>query len=436
MQAGGYPCIVSELNTNGIAYVDIGFDCRGIGLELLPYLDLFATIVTEIGTEELDFMRFAMKLNTCAGGFSHSFATYSREGDPDKEIRPILWFQLKALSASLEEALSLIADLLRNVSFHDRDRIRDIVQREFAWAEHSVQSEGYGLAATRVFSHLSLAGQYSEQVTGVSAYLQLKELAAEYDRHEKRFLALLESLRSQVLVPERLLTSVTGRPDDIACFAGRLGSLVDGADTAMDLVSLPVFPQYPRKQAFCTSAEVLYNVQGCRLFPDTNRYNGAFEVLKTWLSRDYLWNSVRQAGGAYGCFIQFNHRTGNFAMISYRDPQLERTFAAYESAWREVEGLKLDDAGLTQLIIGTYGAFDPHQGPPAKGVTARNELLFGITPEFKERRIQEIISARLDSLRAFAPYLQHLADEGYRASIGNGARIREHADFFDDIIDL
>ena len=37
--------------------------------------------------------------------------------------------------------------------------IRFTVGREFAWAEHSVQSEGYGLAAARVSAHLSLSGR-------------------------------------------------------------------------------------------------------------------------------------------------------------------------------------------------------------------------------------------------------------------------------------
>jgi len=432
----GVPCIVSELNTNGIAYIDIGFDCRGIGLDLLPFLDLFATIVTEIGTDELDFMQFAMKLNTCAGGFSHSFATYSSQKEGIDEVRPILWFQLKSLSASLADALALVSDLLRNVSFHDRARIRDIVQREFAWAEHSVQSEGYGLAATRVFSHLSLAGQYSEQVTGASAYLALKKLAADYDQQEEQFFSVLKMLRTRLLVRERMLSSITANKKDIDCFGQSLASLAEPSLRQVDLSPCPPFPEYPRRQAFCTSAEVLYNVQGCRLFSDTKQYNGAFEVLKTWLSRDYLWNSVRQTGGAYGCFIQFNQRTGTFALISYRDPQLERTFAAYDSVWREVEQLELGEAVMTQLIIGTYGAFDPHQGPPAKGATARNELLFGITPAFKGRRIREIIAARADSMQKYAPYLKNLAEKGYRATIGNGAKIRESSDFFDEIIDL
>jgi hypothetical protein len=59
--------------------------------------------------------------------------------------------------------------------------------REYAWSEHSVQSEGYSLPAARVFSHLSDAGAYNEVFSGVTAYLALKTLALDYDKKEEHF---------------------------------------------------------------------------------------------------------------------------------------------------------------------------------------------------------------------------------------------------------
>ena len=180
----------------------------------------------------------------------------------------------------------------------------------------------------------------------------------------------------------------------------------------------------------------MYNAEGCTLFPDPNGYNGHFEVLKSWLSSDYLWNTVRQQGGAYGCFIQFSHISGNFALISYRDPQLEQTYAAYEAIEDVVYSLDLGQSSLNQLIIGTYGAFTPLQGPAAQGLTARNEFLSGITPEFKQQRIEEIITTDLEKMRSFAPLFQELKKNSFKASIGNTEKIRSQASLFDDICEL
>jgi len=432
----GTSLIVSELDTNSISYIDVGFDCSGLPADLLIYLDLFGTIITEIGTDDMDYRQFAKQVNICTGGFSHSFSTYTQHNNPDSP-RPVLWFQVKTLSTYLDDALALVRGVLRDVDFHDQARIREIVQREFAWAEHSVQSEGYGLASSRVLSHLSLAGKYNEQVTGATSYLSLKKLAKNYAALEKGFLETLQSLKEQLLVENRLLASITSRHEDILRFKNRLPTLLPSpAGDLKDPPPLPEFPQYPAKQAFCTSAEVLYNVQGCRLFPNVDAYTGGFEVLKTWLSRDYLWNTVRQIGGAYGCFIQFNQRTGNLAMISYRDPRIAKTFAAYDDAWQQVENIELPETVLRQLIIGTYGSFDPHQGPATLGATARNEYLFGITSSFKQQRIREILATQVADLKSFAPYLKNLAVNKYIATIGNSARIQEHKELFDDVMEL
>jgi len=172
------------------------------------------------------------------------------------------------------------------------------------------------------------------------------------------------------------------------------------------------------------------------LFPDPDVYNGQFEVLRTWLSRDYLWNTVRQVGGAYGCFIQFNQITGNLAFVSYRDPQIVKTFAAYNNTWEQVENIELASPVLQQLIIGTYGSFDPHQGPAARGATARNEYLSGVSASDKQRRVEEILLTEVADLQAFAPYLKNLSEKNAIATIGNSAKIQENSSLYDDIIEL
>ena len=165
-------------------------------------------------------------------------------------------------------------------------------------------------------------------------------------------------------------------------------------------------------------------------------YNGHFEVLKTYLSRDYLWNSVRQMGGAYGCFIQFSNITGNLALISYRDPQVKKTYDAYNKIPEVVAELDLTDEVLQQLIIGTYGHFDPHQSPSVKAAAARNEYFTGITPEYKQQRLQQITSTTVADLRSFAPAFEKMIASAYRSIIGNRAKIERDRDLFDTLTEL
>ncbi len=427
--------MINELDTNSIMYMELGLDCSALGTDLLPWLDLFATIATEIGTDKRDYMRLAKDINIFTGGFSHSFSTYTDRTDTD-HFKSILWFQIKALSSYLPDAVQLCCEVFSSLDLSNRQRIKDIVQREFAWAEHSVQSEGYPLASSRAFSQLSRVGMVNEQVSGVTAYLELKNLAHNYDALEDEFLTRLATLRDLLFQRNHLTVSVTGSGQDINTFQNLISNITDSLADGNPLPACNKFPEFERSQAFCTAAEVVYNVQACTLFHDHDSYNGNFEVLKTWLSRDYLWNTVRQVGGAYGCFVQFNYLTGNFGLVSYRDPQIARTYDSYNAIGQTLQDLELDRPVLDQLIIGTYGSFNPHQGPAAQGLTARNEYLSGITPEYKQQRIGEIIDTTVDSMKVFAPLFGNLRNNGFRSTIGNSQKIKENADLFDSIIEL
>ncbi len=428
--------LVNELPTNAISYVDFGFDCSVLPVHLLPWLDIFGTIVTEIGTKSMDYMHFARELGMYTGGFTHSFNTYMHQQDLTLPCRPILWFHLKCLSSYLDRALRLVEQVFAGVTFNDRNRIREIVLREFAWIEHSIQSEGYSLATSRVFAHLSDSGRYNEYVSGLTSYMQLKKLATAYDAHEEELFAALNELRSLLLRRQGLTLSMTGEAADLRVFQERAPSLINCLDDREVYPVQPVFQTFARHQGLATSAEVVYNVQGAPLFDSPDRYNGRFEVLKTWISRDYLWNTVRQMGGAYGCFVQFNHITGNIGLVSYRDPHIRKTYQAYEGLQSQISSLSLSAQVMDQLIIGTYGTLVPHQPPQITGAQARNDYLSGITVEFKTKRIADALAATADDLREFAPFFDSFTRDPFRTTIGNGDKVRSAAVLFSEIIDV
>lgn len=434
-EVAGQTLLVSELGTDHISYIDIGFDISSLPGRFLPWLDLFGTIVTEIGTSKMDYMHLAREIGTCTGGFSHGFQCHIKKGQQG-DFRPILWFQMKCLSKYQERAVQLLTDIFSDLSLTDQAHIQEIVTREFAWAEHAAQSEGYGLATSLAFAQLSRAGAYNEQVSGVSAYRNTRDLARNYDTLGASFMEGLSEMAKIIFNRNNLIFSITADEPEVASFTGLSAGLVQALPDRHFPVQEVVPPKLPQHEALITSAEVVYAVQSGTLLPEGKGYNGHFEVLKTYLSLDYLWNTVRQMGGAYGCFIQFSHISGNFAVISYRDPQVRKTFDSYQALPKVVKNLKLPPEVLHQLIIGTYGNFTPHQAAAGKGATARNEYLSGITPEDKQQRISEIIATSVQDMTAFADAFAKMQPKSHRMIIGNRAKIEADADLFDVVGEL
>ncbi|CAG34850.1 insulinase family protein [Desulfotalea psychrophila] len=427
--------LISDLDTNHIAYIDLGFDFSAIPAHLLPWFDIFGTIITEIGTEQLNYMSFAKEVATSTGGFSFSASVYGNI-DREKTPRPIAWFHLKCLPDYLERAVSLISSLLSKPSFADRARIQEIVGREFAWTDHSAQSEGYGLAAGRAEAQLSIGGAYREMYGGITAYRALKDLALNYEQREETFLAGLEEIAHLLLNQQNLQIGITANRPQIEHFLKLCPALIKSLPTHRVSRQKPPVMNLAKHEAFITSAEVVFAIQGANLFPQGSGYNGHFEVLKTYFSRDYLWNTVRQMGGAYGCFIQFSQLNGNMLFVSYRDPQVAKTYDAYNRVAEVTKNLSLPREVMDQLIIGTYGGFTPHQSQASRGAVARNEFISGITPQYKEARIEEIISTEVGDLRKFAPLLEEMLTKSHRTAIGNRAKLEQDASLFDRVEEL
>lgn len=431
----GCEVLVSELPTNHITYFDIGFDITCLPPQVLPLLDLFGTILTEIGTSRLNYKQFAKEVATCTGSFTHSLSTYTKRHEPNR-TRPVFWLHVKCLPDYLDRAMDLLAEILSSVSFSDTARIREIVGREFAWAEHSVQSEGYSLPATRIFAHLSTAGRYSEMFNGVTSYMAIKDLARNYTEQEEHFLATLKTIGTLLFNRENLILATTADSRELARLA-TVGSCIPEALSSAPLKRYPLPDlNLPAHEAFITSAEIVFAVQGGNLLKNGQGYNGHFEVLKTYLARDYLWNTVRQMGGAYGCFIQFGQLSGNLAIVSYRDPQVKKTYDAYARVPEIVAGLELHRDIMEQLIIGTYGNFDPLRSVVAKGTTARNDYLNGLDTAYKEQRLHEITTTTVADLHSFAPAFADMMTKSYRKIIGNRAKIEADKSLFDTLTEL
>ena len=431
----GTQVLVSALATEHISYVDMGFDISVVPSRLLPWLDLFATIVTEIGTRKMDFMHLARELGTCTGDFSHSFNSYSKLGSSEL-VRPVLWFQMKCLPEYQERALHLMTEIFTELSLEDKAHIQEIVHREVAWSEHSAQSEGYSLAASRAFAHLGPAGAYNEMISGITSYRAEKELDQNYPQMEEAFLAALQELATLVFNRNNLILAITADSEEIEAFSRHGAALVTALPNTPVVRQILTLPDLPAHEALITSAEIVFAVQAGSLLPNGAGYNGHFEVLKNYLSRDYLWNTVRQMGGAYGCFIQFSHITGNLGFVSYRDPQVRKTYDSYAAIPAMISAMQLSDKALEQLVIGTYGNFDPLQSAAAKGATARNEFLSGITPAHKQQRIEEIITTRVADMQAFAPAFTRMLSGSHRVIIGNRGKIEKDRDLFEQISEL
>ena len=154
------------------------------------------------------------------------------------------------------------------------------------------------------------------------------------------------------------------------------------------------------------------------------------------MSNIYLHEKIRAQGGAYGCFPLFDSITGLFSIVSYRDPNVKETYNAYDNIYRNLKNIDLSKHNLEQLIIRTYGQFDPLLNPYSKGIMARNRYLTGTSKEFIEKTIFDIKSSEIKHLKKYTQNFREFKKKSIRSIIGNRSKIISNKNLFNKIIHL
>ena len=126
-----------------------------------------------------------------------------------------------------------------------------------------------------------------------------------------------------------------------------------------------VFTPHRNNEGFKTSGQVQYVAKGGNFRKDGYSYTGALQILKLILSYDYLWTNIRVKGGAYGCMSAFK-RTGKAYLVSYRDPNLDKTLAVFDGTPEYLRNFSADEHEMTKYIIGTISGLDTPLTPQGR----------------------------------------------------------------------
>jgi len=434
----GVPYWITRNQTNGIIYLYFGFTTDHIPEEYLPYLTLLSQIVTELGTPERNFEKLANDTGIYTGGISSDFHNYSRHDEPE-QYHPYIWFSMKLLDRFFKEGFEVFSDILLNTIFENPKRLKVIIERTFSSMQYSISSEGYYLALNRIYATLSKKGVYNEKVQGYSQYQLISALDKEVKKSADHLIAKLKETARLLIGKNNLVIHLNSEEKHLGLvkpyleeFIAKLAETNPGGGNRLDYG----FPLLPKNGAFATPAEVVYAGIGGNIFRAGLNYSGAMEVLRKYLDRDYLYNQIRVQGGAYGNFSRLSRYTGDMSFISYRDPNVAKTYAAYRSIPGVVRNFALSEYALEQIKISAYAGFDPLMSAAQKGAKARNDHIHGLTPEDTLQTIEEILAVTPASIASLADGIETFFNDTVVGIIGNSEKIKEESSLFSEIIQV
>ena len=418
---GRVKAFTHPLATNGVLYLDFGFNIQAIPGSLLPLVPLFSRALLQTGTSTQDFVSLTQRIGRSTGGIGFQRVNSTRTDGASTAA----WLVLrgKAVPDKAGELLAIIRDVLTDAQLGNRERIRQMVLESKAGFESSLAGMGNGIVGMRLRAQFNESDWANEQMGGVSHYFFLRDLARRIDSDWPGVEAQLKQLRDLLLNRANMVVNITAD-----------GAMIDGVRPQIEsfLADLPAsgptgsgwgFAQNQRSEGLTFPGQVNYVAKGANLDAFGFKPTGGTAVAIKHLNTTYMWDKVRVQGGAYGGSSSFDIFSRGFAFTSYRDPNLLGTIDNYDKAAAFLRQ-PVGEQDLTRSIIGVIGSVDAYRLPDAKGFVSMVWELIGDTDEARQQRREQILSATNADFIALADALDQVAKYGRVVVLGSETAIK------------
>jgi Zn-dependent M16 (insulinase) family peptidase len=414
---GDVTLLQHDLHTSGILYLTLGFDLSRVPQTLLPYAELYSSLLTQMGTEREDYVRISQRIGRKTGGIGASTYLASVQGRQD----PAAWLFVggKATTERVPDLLELIHDLLLTGRLDDRERLRQIVRKAKAGMEASIVPAGNSYVDSRLRAAFSKAGALSEELDGIASLAFLRQLSNEIEKDFDGLVDKLRTVRDLLVARPGALCNATIDGENWATIEPQVAALFDalpGADAPRTLWS----PEpYPAHEGLTAPTQVNYVGLGANLASVGYEFHGSLNVITNLVRTDWLLQKIRVQGGAYGASMSYGRQSNVLTFTSYRDPNLLSSLDSYAQTADFLEQLRLSPRELTRAIIGAISNFDPYELPDAKGSSALRSYLVGESDERHQQIREEILGTTPQQIRAFADVLRSALPDARTVVLGS-----------------
>lgn len=433
---GGIPMVYHNVETNGIGYVTLLFDLSGVPEEKLPYVGMLQAVLGIIDTTHYEYGELFNEINVHTGGIGTSLELYPDVTKvKEKEFRATFEMKGKALYPKMDVLFKMMREILTESKLEDEKRLKEILSMLKSRLQMSFLSSGHTTAALRALSYSSPLSKFKDDTDGIGYYEAVKEIEEHFEEKKEELIANLKELAARIFRADNLMISYTAAPEGLDAVEKEMETFKNGLFERTDgdeQENRCILHCVKRNEGFKTSSEVQYVARTGNFIDGGVAYSGALHILKVILSYDYLWQNIRVKGGAYGCMCNFN-RIGEGYLISYRDPNLEKTIDVYEKVTEYLRNFEADDRDMNKYIIGTISNIDRPMNPSAKGTRSMNLYMNHVTEEMIKKEREEILNAGQEEIRALADVVAAMLAADQLCVIGSEEKIEEQKALFGEV---
>ncbi len=413
-----------DISTNGIFYIDLGFNLKGIEEKYIPYVPLIAKSFIEIGTKKQDYVKIGQRIGQHTGGIRrHILVDQVREEDDS-----CFWLFLrgKSLISKVSELMDIMRELILDVNLDNKDRFLQLVLEEKARFEKNLLPSGHDIVARRICADLSESGWLEEKTKGISYLFFLRRLSELIKSNWDQVYSDIIRAYEWIINRKNMLINITCPQNEFERHEKEIDEFIYAVpDSERKCFEWKRETTMARPEALLIKAKVNFVGKGASLYRLGYKFHGSSLVITRYLRNTWLWDSIRVQGGAYGAHCIFDRLSGDFVFVSYRDPNIKKTIESYDKSSDFLKNIELSKRELTKAIIRTIADIDAPLLPDAKGFRSMRYYLTKDTEDVRQKMREEVLETQVQHFREFSDVLFQVKEKGIIKVMGPEENVAE-----------
>ncbi|AOA58617.1 insulinase family protein [Acinetobacter larvae] len=360
-------CYAYAAGRNGVFDLQISF-VLSEEIYLHPLFEFYQDLFGQLGAGESSYQQIELAVQAQSAGLSTELQSYIKVEDQQQQCAVRLSFAIKAL-AQQHQAIALLQQVLEQQRFDEPERLIHVLERNIQFKQSNINHFAATIATSSACRHFNPSAAYDYKSNALQSLQRQQQWLKQLQQDEHAVALLMSQLRQlhrQVLhcprhfilvcdadVQAELLAQLEQQWQGYQSLA-----LVEGIEQ-----TVPQHSMAAEEQAWLIDGQVNYCVQAYPAVPIEHPDAAIFMVLAHYLTEGYLFNAIRQQGGAYDGRARYVEHSAALHLSSFRDPQLERTYQHFQQAIDNVCHRTVDHALLEAAILKASSSLNRHGLP-------------------------------------------------------------------------
>ncbi|NNM43546.1 MAG: metalloprotease [Chlamydiae bacterium] len=378
--------------TNQILYADLIFSLPDIAEEDLSYLQLFISLLPELGVGKRDYEENLSYVHAHTGGISAFTSTYPLVID-SRKMAPALHIRGKSLYRNVDKFFSLLKETVTSLRCDEEERIEELLMQLYTMLEDKLNRNALKYAVQVAFSGQSVTGKIFNSWYGLDYFTFLRDITNNLDTSLPKVIEKFSFLREQLLCLEK--------PHLVLSCDQEMYKALE-REHFYGLLDLPQKKYTPWKgdyklpivasQLRPISAPVAFNVQAMQTIGYIHPESPTLSVATHLFENTILHHEIREKGGAYGAGTSYSPTTGKFYLFSYRDPHIVRSLEIFQNSATAISKEKFTEKDVEEAKLNAIQQLDTPTNPGNRAIAAYTWMREGKTKEMRQEYREKILS--------------------------------------------